>query len=102
MNSMRLRTTSVVAASFVATLSLCLATDALPSDPAKDIKDKDVKLRIAAIEELESSGGKEAEALLVEALKDKDWQVVERAAAALGKKGGPSSLDDLVTLAAQG
>jgi len=98
---MHVRRVAVAASSLLAA-SLCLAPDALPGDPGKDLKDKDFKVRVAAIDELESSGGKDAEALLLDALKDKDWQVVERAAAALGKKGGPGSLDELVTLAAQG
>jgi HEAT repeat protein len=98
---MHTRRRSLVAALLVAA-SFSLASDALPGDPGKDIKDKDFKVRIAAIEALELSGGKETEALLLDALKDKDWQVVERAAAALGRKGGPGSLDELVLLAAQG
>jgi len=99
---MKIRIRRVAAALLLVGASLSLAPEALPGDPAKDIKDKDFKVRIAAIETLEQSGGKEAEALLLDALKDKDWQVVERAAAALGAKGGPASLDELVTLAADG
>ena len=83
-------------------LSLLLAPAASPGDPAKDVKDKDVKVRLAAVEALEASGGKEAEGLLLEALKDKDWQVVERAAFALAKKGTAASLDALADLAADG
>ena len=91
-----LRAAALVAASCV------LGRDAAAGDPAKDIKDKDFKVRMAAVEELETSGGKDAEALLLEALKDKDWQVVERAALALGKQGKGASIDDLVDLAAEG
>lgn len=83
-------------------LSLSIASDALPGDPAKDLKDKDVKIRLATVESLAASGGAEAEALLLAALKDKDWEVVERAAAALGTKGGPASVEALRDLALTG
>jgi HEAT repeat protein len=62
----------------------------LQGDPAKDIKSKDYETRLAAIVEL-SLGHEKAEKLLVGALKDKDWEVVEKAAAALGKVGGKTS-----------
>lgn len=81
---------------------LFFARDAYSGDPAKDLKDKDVKVRMAAVEALESSGGKDAEALLLSALSDRDWQVVERAADALGRKGSAACVDDLVRLAADG
>jgi HEAT repeat protein len=81
---------------------LCLSSDALPGDPAKDLKDKDVKIRMAAVEALEAAGGKDSEVLLLAALGDRDWQVVERAADALGRKGSAACVDDLVRLAADG
>lgn len=84
------------------TLSLSIATDALPADPAKDLKDKDVKVRLAAVDALAASDGKDAEPLLIEALKDKDWEVVERAAVALGTKGGPASFAPLLDMALTG
>jgi HEAT repeat protein len=86
----------------LAVLALALQPDASAGDPAKDIRDKDVKVRIAAIEILEASGGAEAEPLLVDALHDRDWQVVERAAMALEKKGSSGCVAELITLAAEG
>jgi HEAT repeat protein len=81
---------------------LLAARDALPGDPAKDLKDKDVKVRMAAVEALESAGGKDSETLLLAALSDRDWQVVERAADALGRKGSADCVNDLVKLATDG
>src|SRR5262245_26196155 len=102
MTRMETRTSRLAGAFALAACVLVLAPGALPSDPAKDLKDKDVKVRIAAIEELEASGGKDAETLLLSALTDRDWQVVERAADALGRKGSAASVDDLVRLSTDG
>lgn len=95
-----MRTIAFVAAAVLA--AAALAPDALPGEPAKDLKDKDFKVRMAAVEALESSGAKGAEALLVDALRDKDWQVVERAALALEKAGTAACVDDLVAMALEG
>ena len=73
----------------------------LQGDPVKDIKSKDYETRLAAIVELQL-GHDKAEKLLVGALKDKDWEVMEHAAAALGKVGGKSSVSALIKLALAG
>jgi HEAT repeat protein len=96
------RTSRLAGALALAASVLVLAPEALPGDAAKDLKDKDVKVRMAAVEELEASGGKDAEPLLLSALSDRDWQVVERAADALGRKGSAACVDDLVRLSTDG
>ncbi len=90
-------------------LSLLLAVvTALPlqGDPAKDIKSKDFEVRLAAVEVL-AGGHDKAEKLLVGALKDKDWEVMEAAAAALGRLGeaqggGKASMNALLKLSLGG
>ena len=76
-----------------------LAGLALAQDPLKDIKAKEPEKRLAAIVALESSGGDGAEKALVSALLDKDWEVVERAAVALGKVGSKAAVPQLVKTA---
>jgi HEAT repeat protein len=91
-----------VQAAALLALSLAIGPSADAADPARDIKDRDFQVRLAAIEEIEASGGPESEALLVDALNDRDWQVIERAAVALAKKGGRTAVNDLVRVAAEG
>src|SRR5687768_7077273 len=78
---------------------MCLRAGA---DVAKDLKAKDVKKRLAAVATLRKDGGPEAAALLLEALEDRDWEVVERAAEALGERGGPESVKKLADVAVEG
>ncbi len=73
-----------------------------PAGPADDLKSKDVDTRIAAVTTLHESGGDDVEKLLLSALKDKDWEVVELAAAALGKHGSEKSVRSLLKLAIEG
>jgi HEAT repeat protein len=97
--------TTVSRAAFAAALvavSLTLAPDALSGDPGKDLKDHDVKVRLAAIEAIEATPAHDDAALLVEALKDKDWEVVDRAAVVLAKKGGPEEFAPLLDVALEG
>src|SRR5437773_1543547 len=98
----RMRAPRLISALVVLALSIALNPAASAGDPAKDIKDKDFQVRLAAIEALEATGGPEAEPLLIDALNDKDWEVVERAALALAKKGTTASVQELVNLAAEG
>jgi HEAT repeat protein len=71
-------------------------------DAAKDLKSKDVAKRLAAVEALRKQGGAQAQALLLNALGDDDFEVLERAATALGERGGPESLKGLGKLAVEG
>ncbi len=66
------------------------------------LKSKDVAERLAAIGELSENGAPDAEALLLDALRDDDWEVVVRAATALGARGGAAGADALAGLALDG
>lgn len=82
--------------------ALALAGLALVSsaqDALKDIKAKEAEKRVAAVAELEKLGGEAAEKALVSALLDRDWEVVERAANALGKIGTKTAVPQLVKTA---
>jgi len=72
-------------------------------DPVKALKSKDVKVRLKAVKQLaEVKGGKTAEKLLIGALSDRDWEVVEHAAAGLGRIGGKAAVPALAKLAITG
>ncbi len=87
----------------IALLLTLLAPLILPQgDPAKDMKSKDYSVRLAAVQNLAVVEHAQAEKLLVAALKDKDWEVIEAAASALGKVGGKSSAAALLKLALDG
>lgn len=68
-------------------------------DPKKLLKSREVKERLMGIFLLERDGADKAEDLLVTALDDKDWEVVEQAAVALAKRGGADAIAPLVTVA---
>lgn len=85
--------------SLSALAALALAGLALAQDPLKDIKAKEPEKRVAAVAALEASGGEGAEKALISALLDKDWEVVERAANALGKVGTKAAVPQLVKTA---
>ena len=95
-----IRSTALGASMFLVSLSIGPAASS--GDPAKDLKDKDWSVRLAAIVQLEASGGRDAEALLISSLNDKDWEVADRAASALGTKGGPASFAPLLDLCLSG
>jgi HEAT repeat protein len=71
-------------------------------DPAKDLKSKDPLERLAAVDSLAQGGVDKAEKLLIGALKDKDWEVQERAARALGEVGESAAVGPLTKLALNG
>lgn len=83
--------------------ALVLATlSASAQDAAKDIKAKEPEKRVAAVEALRSQGGEAAEKLLVGALLDKDWEVVERAALALRDVGSKGAVPQLIKVSIDG
>lgn len=71
-------------------------------DPAKNLKSKDVSLRLSAIDRLAQEKSAKNEKAIVSALKDSDWEVVDKAADALGKAGSADSIPELVELALNG
>src|SRR5262245_4346073 len=79
-------------------LALCLLP-ASGDEAAVQLRSAKVEERLAGVESLRKNGAKDAEALLKGALKDADWEVVEKAAAALAQRGSPASADALGRLA---
>ncbi|MCC6405638.1 MAG: HEAT repeat domain-containing protein [Planctomycetes bacterium] len=84
----------------IATLCLCLLLFA-QADPARDLKSKVVAERLAAVDALAAAAPDEADKLLIGALHDRDWEVVERATIALGKHGAKAAVPALVDLAVE-
>ncbi len=75
---------------------------AAQGDPEKDIKSKDAEQRVAAVAGLKALGVERAEKPLVSALSDKDWEVVEASATALGELRAKSASAALVKTALDG
>ncbi|MFT5080270.1 MAG: HEAT repeat protein [Planctomycetota bacterium] len=74
-------------------------------DDAKDIKSRDVEVRLAAVKRLATITTDEDDdtgKLLAKALKDDDWEIVTIAATALGNIGREKSLKDLAKLGWEG
>lgn len=69
-------------------VALAVLAAGASADPAEDLKSKDVKVRLAAVDALAESADAASAELLVDALKDKDWEVIEHAVAALAGKSG--------------
>lgn len=84
------------------TLLLLLLSVPASGGPGDDLRSKDVNVRLAAIEALVTAKSDGAEKLLLDRLGDSDWEVIERAATALGRLGGPDSVKPLAELAVEG
>ncbi len=81
---------------------LTCALQAWQGDPEKDIKSKSAEQRVAAIDGLKALGAERAEKALIAALSDRDWEVMERAAQALGDLDAKGALAALVKTALDG
>lgn len=68
-------------------------------DPEKEIKSKDAEQRVNAVDGLKALGGERAEKALIAALVDRDWEVAERAARALGELAAKSAAGSLIKTA---
>ncbi|MGQ0615317.1 MAG: HEAT repeat domain-containing protein [Planctomycetaceae bacterium] len=79
---------------------LLLLGGGIAADPAALLKSKAVEERLKGVQELLDQGGANAEALLLHALEDSDWEVVERAALALAVRGTPATKGPKGTAAA--
>src|SRR5689334_797797 len=88
----------LVATGLAAALALA-AGPAVAGDPATDLKNPDVAVRLAAIESIRTGNVPTAEALLVAALADADWEVNEKAAEAIAYKGADGAAKALVKVA---
>ena len=73
-----------------ALFSLLLVIAALPDDLARELRSKDPLVRLDAARALEegAEADEDAAKLLIRALGDDDWEVVEIAARTLGSRGG--------------
>ncbi len=81
--------------------SLAMGQDAA-QDRAADLRSKSIETRLLAIDWLGTADRKDADALLLAQLADKDWEVQERAAEALGKRKSKVALAKLADLAIDG
>ncbi|MAF65737.1 MAG: hypothetical protein CMJ84_08775 [Planctomycetes bacterium] len=71
-------------------------------DPAALLRSRDVTERLQAVELLRTSEHPKTERLLSGALGDRDWEVVERAAEALGEVGSPKAVGALIDVILDG
>ena len=87
-------------------LPLVLLALAAPAGALQDgaalMRSREVGDRLQAIELLRTGDHPKAERLLTGALKDRDWEVVERAAYALGEVGSPKAIGALVKVMLEG
>jgi HEAT repeat protein len=86
----------------LALLLLATFATAQTPGPEADLKSKSADTRLAAIDALGQSDRADVDKLLVPLLKDKDWEIQERAAIALGKAKSAPALKALVELAVDG
>ena len=83
-------------------LFLLLAAARAEEDPVALLASREVDQRIRGVEAIREKGHADAEALLLKATKDKDWEVVELAVVALAARGTGESVEPLVPLALRG
>ncbi len=83
-------------------LATVLQAQAVPGDRTADLRAKVVETRVLAIDWVATSGKKDAEALLLPLLADRDWEIQERTATAFGTMKGKSGLRALIDLAVDG
>jgi HEAT repeat protein len=83
-------------------LALLLPAVVGAGEPAKDLRSRDVKVRLDAVQRISRERPPDGEKLLLDALRDRDWEVVERAAEALEGQGDRDSLGPLLKLAVAG
>lgn len=79
----------------------CLIASALAqeADPADQLASRDIAVRLRGVSRIADRGHEDAAKILADACGDKDWEVVERATAALAKHGDDKALKPLVRLA---
>src|SRR5262245_25706965 len=72
------------------------------ADKSADLKSKSIDTRLAAIDATGASDEPDADKLLLPLLTDKDWEIQERTAMALGKLKSKAALKPLIDLAIEG
>lgn len=75
------------AMALIAVLAAALALAPARDEVANQIKAREPEDRVVAVDKIRRDGHKEAEKLLLDALDDRDWEVMERAALALAERG---------------
>jgi HEAT repeat protein len=83
-------------------LVAAFVSTAASQDPIAGIRSESAAERVRAVRHLGEGNAPEANALLVEALADRDWEVVHEATIALRRKYSPAALQPLVELSLQG
>ncbi|HEX6812204.1 MAG TPA: HEAT repeat domain-containing protein [Planctomycetota bacterium] len=88
-------------------LPVLLATTAIAQAPAAadksaDLKSKSIETRLQAIDATGASDKPDADKLLLPLLTDKDWEIQERTAMALGKLKSKAALKPLIDLSIDG
>jgi len=78
---------------------LLLSQSAAPADVAKELRSSDATARLAAVKAITEKSHPDAEKLLIEALKDEDWEVSSIAATGLGALRVKKALEPLLELA---
>ncbi len=97
------RTSLLTSFSFLAlTLAALAPAQAQDADKIADLRAKSIEARLIAIDWAATSGRKDAETLLMPLLLDRDWEVQERTAAALGTMKSKLALKGLIDLAVDG
>ena len=82
--------------------SVCAVAQDTGPDRAADLRSKSMETLLLAIDWLATAERKDADALLLAQLADKDWEVQERAAESLGKRKTKAALEKLVDFAIDG
>src|SRR5262245_730264 len=85
--------------------ALCLVLavqSAAPADVAKELRSGDPGARLAAVKSITEKSHPDAEKLLIEALKDEDWEVASIAATGLGALRSKKAVEPLLGLAVEG
>ena len=99
---MRAPTRSLVVQFVLSMCAASVAAQAPAGDKSADLRAKEVDKRLAAIDWAGTSGRKDLETVLMPMLADRDWEIQERLAMALGAMQCKAALPKLVDLAVDG
>ncbi|HEX5051199.1 MAG TPA: HEAT repeat domain-containing protein [Planctomycetota bacterium] len=83
-------------------VSSVLAQTPAGADPSADLRSRSIDTRLAAIDAIGASKRADADRLLLPLLNDKDWEIQERTATALGKAAAKSAQKQLIDLSLDG
>ena len=83
-------------------VATALAQTPAAADKSADLRSKSIETRLAAIDATGASDKPDADKLLLPLLADRDWEIQERTAMALGKLKSKAALKPLIELAIEG